>query len=106
MEFKLPRRRDESIGMYALRRSMHALGWKTFRIGASKYGATGLPDLYCVHPKHGQRWIEMKSPTGKLTKRQQSVCVEFSNAKVGVWVLVNENDYSNLFREPNWWKYV
>ena len=68
----------------------------------------GWPDLYVAHVRHGQRWIEMKVPGGKLRETQIRFITDFELAGVGVWVLeaATPEQYARLFKPPNWRNYL
>lgn len=61
---------------------------------------SGFPDLYCLHPTFGERWVEVKFDYVSFTAAQQ---YWFPILK-RVWVLrhFTEDEYSKLFKLPNW----
>lgn len=70
----------------------------------------GFPDLYCCHPLHGQRWVEVKRPNPKdsrFTAAQTKYFPLLSAAGIGIWVLTGSTteDYEKLFKKPNWKAY-
>lgn len=72
-----------------LRNALEANGWTV----AKNHGSLanfGRPDLYCSHVKHGQWWIEMKKPGGKLGAKQFAWMMKFT--KAGCPILVWDND--------------
>lgn len=73
----------------SLRLKMSESGW----VHCKNWGSManfGRPDLYACHPDHGQWWIEMKKPGGKLGAKQFAWMMKF--AKVGCPILVWDND--------------
>lgn len=81
----------------------------------------GLPDLYCVHPNHRQRWIEVKCLNGpyqkgyRFTKDQLEFFPLIAEASVGIWVLATPPDpseeqiieqYKLLWKPANWWAFL
>lgn len=67
----------------------------------------GFPDLYALHPRYGQKWIEVKNPKKwKFTPAQKQYFPHFDEAGVGIWVMMeaSEDEYKKLFGEPNWRK--
>jgi hypothetical protein len=85
-----------------LRKFMRALGWHTEKAHGSLF-QKGWPDLFCMHVKHGVRWVEMKRPgQGELELSQVKLFRQWSSHGVGVWVLTTVADYSKLFQPPNW----
>lgn len=64
---------------------------------------SGLPDLYCAHPNHGQRWIEVKNPLAySFTKAQLFLFPELFKHGVGVWIMVaaTQEEYLKVLNEP------
>lgn len=51
---------------------------------------SGFPDLFCLHPKKGMRWIEVKTP-GKweFTDAQKVWYPRFVHCKIPVWILMS-----------------
>jgi len=86
----------------ALRKALKKAGWHTWKTHGNRFQA-GFPDLYCLHPIHGQRWIEVKRPkTGRLTAPQVAQFELFESFGVGVWVLDSESTTGLLGASPNW----
>lgn len=89
---------------------LKARGWLVERMIGNAY-QTGIPDLYCHHPKWGTRWIDVKRP-GKnysFTKAQKIKWPLWDSFRVGVWILTaaTQEEYDKLFGPPNWrdfWK--
>jgi len=104
MEFKKPRGKPEKAGSDRLRELMKQEGWYTKKTHGSMF-SEDWPDLYAMHPKFGQRWIETKAPKGALSDGQIKEFHIWSKHGVGVWVLRDEKDYKWLFEEPNWYKF-
>lgn len=68
----------------------------------------GFPDLYCTHPKHKQRWIEVKNPDNYSFTPAQLENFPLISKGAGIWILVaaTQDEYKKLFQAPNWWKYL
>ena len=99
-------RQQESVKVSdPLRAFMHSRGWMTFKTAGSKY-MQGWPDLYCIHPKFGTKWVECKMLGKKLRPSQKRMYQAWTKCGVGVWVINHKDDYPKLFDLPNWWKYV
>jgi hypothetical protein len=82
-------------------------GW-TVKVTHGDALLNGIPDLYCVHPEHKQRWIEVKNPENyKFTPAQLRDFPIISQC-VGIWILVEASDaeYRKLWQPPNWHKYL
>lgn len=90
----------EKDGQKALRELMHRNGWHTEKIAGSAF-VIGLPDLYCMHPTIGTRWIEMKKKNGKLSEVQIKKFITWAKYGVQVWVLTGPEDYPLLFKTSN-----
>lgn len=82
--------------------------WFVRPVGPSA-ASCGWPDLYCAHFKFGQRWIEVKRPTGFSFTPAQIETFPLLHAKnVGVWVIMEATDdeMNKLFKPPNWWHFL
>lgn len=69
---------------------------------------TGIPDLYCHHPKYGERWIDAKvEGRYSFTKAQKLKWPLWAKFGIGIWILTgaNQEQYDRLFRAPNWRDY-
>lgn len=87
---------------------MESRGWFVLVTHGSKF-QSGLPDLWCGHKNHGQRWVELKNPTAyHFTPAQLVTFKKISEVGVGIWVLLaaTEDEYNKLWRPPNWWTYL
>jgi hypothetical protein len=83
-------------------------GWLVEHTHGSQY-QTGFPDLYCFHPKWGQRWIDCKRPVGcSFTRAQKIKWPEWESFGVQIWILTaaTQTEYDKLFALPNWRSYV
>ncbi len=88
---------------------MRTRGWLVERMTGNMF-QVGIPDLYCFHPKWGERWIDVKNP-GKysFTDDQKKKWPIWDSFKVGIWILTaaDQIEYDKLFAPPNWktfWK--
>lgn len=89
-----------------IREYLEERGWYTKKTHGSEY-MDGFPDLYALHKRYGQRWIEIKRPTlGKFTRAQLREFPIWTAHGVGIWVMTSIRDYKKLFDKPNWWQYV
>ena len=88
---------------------LKARGWLVERIIGNAF-QSGLPDLYCFHPKWGERWIDVKNPfRSTFTKRQKQKWPIWQRFGVGIWILIgaDQENYDKLFQPPNmmdYWK--
>jgi hypothetical protein len=102
------RKQPESIIQQAIRDMLHLKGWYTMNMHGNKY-QSGVPDLYCCHPRLGVRWVEVKRK-GKyrFTTDQLRVFPELTSHGVGIWVLTagTEHEYKKLFKPANWWAFL
>jgi len=69
-----------------LRRLLRADGWLVEKSHGNLYQA-GWPDLYCFHLAHGHRWVETKTPNGRLTPAQFETFSRWVEAGVPIWIL-------------------
>lgn len=70
---------------------------------------SGLPDLYAVKRRYGQRFIEVKNPKKfKFTSAQWEDFPRLVAEGVGIWVLTaaTDEEYEKLFQPPNLWVYM
>lgn len=91
----------------ALREFLEARGWLVERMTGNAY-QKGIPDLYCFHPRWGERWIDVKvEGRYSFTKSQRIKWPLWESFGVGIWILTGatENDYGQLFQPPNWRDY-
>lgn len=83
-------------------------GWSVLNTHGNKY-QQGFPDKYCIHPKYGQRWVELKVKDKHVfTPSQLFWFPVFHACRVGIWIMVeaSEGEYEKLFRPPNWYNYL
>lgn len=84
-------------------------GWLVEVTNGNMY-QIGFPDLFVCHPKHGQRWVEVKNPKHyTFTPGQRTKWPKWEKFGVGIWILTaaDEENYRKLFGPPNWrefWK--
>ena len=92
---------------------LEARGWHCERMigvsGASQRGQqVGIPDIYIMHPKYGQRWVDLKNP-GKyeFTRAQRYKWPIWEEFGCPIWIIVaaTEEEYDKLFGPPNWRQY-
>ncbi len=83
-------------------------GWLAERMIGNAF-QVGIPDLYCYHPKWGERWIDVKRP-GKysFTRAQRIKWPKWESFGVQIWIITaaTEIEYAKLFQPGNWRKYV
>jgi len=81
------------------------LDWHVMETQGNLY-QKGFPDLYAVHPRYGQRWIEMKHYLS-FTKHQKEH-FPFIHNSVGIWVITDatQEEYAKLFKPANLTDYL
>lgn len=85
---------------------MSVRGWFTYKLHGGKY-QSGLPDLIALHPIHGLRWIEMKTPGEKLRASQAKLFAIFERFGQQVYVLESIEHYRRIMKpKGNWKNYV
>ena len=90
-------------------RFLRARGWMV-EVTQGNMFQVGFPDLYIAHKKHGQRWIDVKSPVRyTFTKAQRRKWPIWERYGIGIWILVapTEEEYDKLWKPPNmrqYWK--
>lgn len=96
------RKRLEKDEENAFRKLLVSKGWHVEKTHGSLY-MKGWPDLYCIHPAYGPKWIEVKRPgEGKLEDTQVKKFNEWRKYGLGVWVVTGVKDYPLIFKQPNW----
>ena len=88
-------------------RFLEVRGWLVERLIGNAF-QTGIPDLYCHHPKWGSRWIDVKQPGRySFTKAQKRKWPKWERFGVGIWILTDatQEQYDLLFQAPNWRAY-
>lgn len=90
-----PRPRSEASIQAAIRRRLEAEGWLVEKSHGNQFQA-GWPDLYCHHPELGARWIEVKTPRGRLTQAQRVLFPKWERFGVGIWILKGEDEVALL----------
>jgi len=114
---QLPKRKGPEFYIRAdLILFLQSRGWYVEIMHGSLY-QSGIPDLFCTHKIHGQRWIEVKLPGmqgSMFTKQQEDKFPKLSNNGAGVWILTAATDveYKKLFLSDsngklvdNWMEY-
>ena len=81
-------------------------GWLVRETFGSMY-QTGFPDVYACKRGEGQRWIEVKNPTGYcFTPAQMETFPKLTAEGVGIWILTSAKQIERLGDKPNWMTYV
>lgn len=96
---------EEAVLKQKLELLMKAKGWKVHKIGGSAFGNRGWPDWYCTHRTLGQRWIEIKTPTGRLSPNQVRMIYEFHKHGVDVWIISSIADWEHVLMQTGNWAY-
>jgi hypothetical protein len=88
---------------------LEARGWLVERMIGNAF-QTGIPDLYCHHPKWDYRWIDVKvKGRYSFTKAQKHKWPLWEKYGAHIWILTGatQEQYDLLFGPPNWrqfWK--
>lgn len=104
-----PKHGPEWYIQQALIASLKARRWHVEHTHGNLY-QTGFPDLYVMHEKWGQRWIDCKQPKRyTFTKAQRLKWPLWEANGTGIWILTaaTQEEYDKLFKPPNWrdfWK--
>lgn len=86
---------------------LRARGWFVRETHGNVY-QNGFPDLFCAHPRYGQRWVEVKNlKKFAFTAAQIETFPQFVAHGSGVWIMTDatEVEYEKLFKPCNWWQY-
>jgi len=84
-----------------------ARGWHVERMIGNQL-QKGIPDIYIMHPKHGNRWIDLKNPKDyEFTIQQRLKWPIWESFGTGIWIITGwaDADYDKLFQPPNWREY-
>lgn len=97
----------ERIIQDALIKYLEGKGWFIIETHGSLY-QSGLPDLYCTHEKHKQRWIEVKNLDNYTFTPAQRKKFPLISKGAGIWILTaaTDSEYQKLFEPPNWWTFL
>lgn len=97
----------ERIIQDALIKFLKIRDWHVMETHGNAY-QSGFPDLYCVHFKHRQRWIEVKNPDNYSFTPAQRNNFPIISRVTGIWILTaaTMEEYEKLFEPANWWKYL
>lgn len=82
-------------------------GWNVERMIGNAL-QKGIPDIYIMHPEHGDRWIDLKVPGGgRFTIAQRIKWPIWEAYGKGIWIITaaNESEYNKLFAPPNMREY-
>jgi hypothetical protein len=86
---------------------LKGLGWLVEVTHGNKY-MKGFPDLYLAHPRHGQRWVDVKvEDKYEYTDAQRDKWPMWHTFGVGIWIMTagTHSQYRRLFNPPNWLDY-
>ena len=82
-------------------------GWHVERMIGNQL-QKGIPDIYCMHPKHGSRWVDLKNPKDyEFTKAQKLKWPVWEKYGVPIWIITgwSDEEYDKLFHPCNWREY-
>ena len=99
-----PRPPRESAIVDRIRARAQALGWLVEKTHGNSF-QPGWPDLFLARsgPRGCEfRWVEVKRPTGRLTRAQRVRFALWEEHAVGVWVITSELELPLLNNPPNW----
>jgi len=86
---------------------LEARGWHVERMIGNML-QRGIPDIYCMHPKHGTRWVDLKNPIDyEFTAAQILKWPIWEAHGVKLWIITgwSDEEYDKLFHPPNWREY-
>ena len=89
-----------------IRVRLHLDGWHTEKSHGNAY-QSGWPDLYCMHPEHGQCWIETKVRGKKLEASQVTTFLKWHKHRVRIYIITSVDDLILVYKHkpPNWPEY-
>jgi hypothetical protein len=81
-------------------------GWLCEKLHGGMY-MSGWPDLYCRHPEHGERWVEVKVLGNKLEETQEAWMRRWEKYGAKAYVLHQpEGAERTILGTPNWRYYI
>lgn len=102
------RKRPEDLIRDNIKKKLQSYGWHVIITHGNAY-QSGFPDLWCMHPKYGTRWVEVKNPNGyAFTQAQMETFPLFQACSVGIWILTSDDDseIDKLFKPYNWIQFL
>lgn len=100
--------KPETKIQYEIRVFLLARGWTSLNMTGNAY-QKGVPDLYCHHPEHGKRWVEVKRKDRYDFTNWQLIIfpqLEASGDQIFIMNAPTLQQYLILFGEPNWRHYL
>lgn len=89
----------------AVVKRLKELGWHVERIIGNAL-QKGLPDLLAMHPRYGQRLIDVKNPAHyTYTPAQREKWPIFDTFGAGVYIVTSPDEVDILLGQPNWLDY-
>ena len=82
-------------------------GWNVERMIGNQL-QKGIPDIYIQHPKHGDRWIDLKNPRDyEFTSAQIIKWPIWEAHGTPIWIITGwtDEEYDKLFVPCNWREY-
>jgi len=82
-------------------------GWNVERMIGNQL-QKGIPDIYIMHPKHGNRWIDLKNPLDyEFTSAQIIKWPIWEAHGTPIWIITgwSDEEYDKLFKPCNWREY-
>jgi hypothetical protein len=92
-------KQPEKILQEGWNKFLRARGWYVENTHGNAF-QKGFPDMYCVHIKHGQRWVDVKVPNRySLTRAQRDKWPKWEANGGEIWILTDviEDEYRKLF---------
>lgn len=86
---------------------LKARGWNVERVVGNLL-QSGFPDIYIMHPRYGQRWIDLKNKKDyEFTSAQKWKWPIWEAHGTGIWIITGwtDEEYNKLFGPPNWRDY-
>ena len=98
---------EKRIGDELIRPSLRDLGWHV-EVTHSTHLFKGFPDLYLMHPRMGQRWVDVKVEGDyEFTDAQRDKWPRWYKFGTGVWIMTDwsQDQYEKLFKPCNFMDY-
>lgn len=86
-------------------RELEKQNWTVMRTHGNLY-QKGFPDLYCIHPEHGIRWVEIKNRQYRFTGAQIKYFRLMDACNVRIWIIRDVEEIKKLFEPHNLREYL
>lgn len=98
-------RQPEAILGNQIKKYLEVRGWKLIKLHGNQF-QSGLPDYVALYPGGKIKWIEIKTPTGRLSSRQIEKFSLLEKMGQQIYILTCLEECKWLDMQPNWSTHV